>query len=178
MRAYMHRQGFTLVELMIVVAIVAVLAAIAIPTFQGYVQRARASEATTFLAEIRQRQESYRAEFGQYAGAPDVTQSFSGFTPSAMPKAHKGPSSWPGSTGNWNQLGARPDGPVWFQYATISGGPGDSNGNIPGLTNPRDFWFVSQARGDLDEDGTVVTFESYSQSNKIWIGNDNGKGWD
>jgi type IV pilus assembly protein PilE len=41
-------KGFSLMELMIVVVITGVLAAIAIPTFSGYVQKARTSEATQF----------------------------------------------------------------------------------------------------------------------------------
>jgi len=63
-----RKQGFTLIELMIVVVIIGVLAAVAIPSFQSYMYRSRMSEATTFLGEIKQRQEAYRAEFGLYAG--------------------------------------------------------------------------------------------------------------
>ena len=48
-----NMQGFTLIELMIVVAIIAILAAIAIPQYQNYVSRTRASAATAELASIR-----------------------------------------------------------------------------------------------------------------------------
>ncbi|HEY0662822.1 MAG TPA: prepilin-type N-terminal cleavage/methylation domain-containing protein [Lysobacter sp.] len=47
------QQGFTLIELMIVVAIIAILAAIAIPQYQDYVSRTRASGAATELAGYR-----------------------------------------------------------------------------------------------------------------------------
>ena len=50
----MHKQqGFTLIELMIVVAIIAILAAIAIPAYQDYSARAQASEAATLLGGLK-----------------------------------------------------------------------------------------------------------------------------
>ena len=49
-----HRQsGFTLVELMIIVAIVSILAVIAMPAYQNYTIRSKVSEAMTFLAEAK-----------------------------------------------------------------------------------------------------------------------------
>ena len=49
--------GFTLIELMVVVAIVAVLAAIALPNYADYVTRGKVIEATTALSDARQRSE-------------------------------------------------------------------------------------------------------------------------
>jgi prepilin-type N-terminal cleavage/methylation domain-containing protein len=174
MRTKRRREGFTLIELMISVVIVGVLAAVAIPSFVAYIYRSRTTEATTFLAEIRQRQESYRAEFGQYA---NVTTDGS-YTPDTPTSG--APRAWVPTTG-WTQLGARPDGMVRFGYLTIAGVPGQApsapggGGNL-GLANPTDFWFVAQAIGDLDGDGTKVLFESYSFSNHIYC--DSPKLWE
>ncbi len=47
------QQGFTLIELMIVVAIIGILAAVAIPAYQDYTAKAQASEAYTLLAGLK-----------------------------------------------------------------------------------------------------------------------------
>jgi type IV pilus assembly protein PilA len=52
MKAQMQK-GFTLIELMIVVAIIGILAAIAIPAYQDYTARAQASEAVTLLGGLK-----------------------------------------------------------------------------------------------------------------------------
>ncbi len=63
-------QGFTLIELMIVVAIVGVLAAIAIPNFLKFQMRSKASEGRLNLAAIRTAQEAYFSEIGTFLGWP------------------------------------------------------------------------------------------------------------
>ena len=60
-------RGLTLIELLMVIVIVGVLAAIAIPTYSGYMTRARRAEAKTALEQVRAAQEMWRAEKGSYA---------------------------------------------------------------------------------------------------------------
>ncbi len=60
-------KGFTLIELLIVIVIVGALAAIAIPLYTGYSQRARRADAKTALEQLRASQEVFRAENGRYA---------------------------------------------------------------------------------------------------------------
>lgn len=67
-RASNDSSGFTLVELMIVVAIIGILAAVAIPNYQKYQARARQSEAKIKLAAIYSAETSYASEKGSYSG--------------------------------------------------------------------------------------------------------------
>lgn len=64
-------RGFTLIELMVTVAIVAILAAVAIPSYTDYVTRSRIAEATSGLAAKRVRVEAYFDNNRTYVGAPD-----------------------------------------------------------------------------------------------------------
>lgn len=65
-------QGFTLIEVMIVVAIVAILAAVALPAYTGYVQRSRVAEAVSVLADMEVRMEQYFQDNRTYVGACTV----------------------------------------------------------------------------------------------------------
>jgi type IV pilus assembly protein PilE len=64
-------KGLTLIELLIVIVIVGVLAAIAIPTYSNYMIRARRADAKTALEQLRASQEMFRAERGRYANDGD-----------------------------------------------------------------------------------------------------------
>ncbi|MGJ7528323.1 type IV pilin protein [Variovorax sp. GB1P17] len=60
--------GFTLIELMIVVAVVAILAAIAYPSYVRYVQKARRTDAKTALLDLATREERFFSINNTYAG--------------------------------------------------------------------------------------------------------------
>lgn len=61
--------GFTLIEMMIVLAIVALLAALAYPSYIGYVQRARRSDGQVALQRVMVEQEKWRTGHSSYASA-------------------------------------------------------------------------------------------------------------
>ena len=167
-----RNQGFTITELMIAVVIMGVLATLAIPTFTSYIYKARVTEASNFLSEIKQRQESYRNEFGQYCAVSGAD--WGTYNPSTIPGMD--PVVWT-STTNWDQLGASPDGPIRFQYATVAGFPGDAVPSGTNLDND-DHWFAARALGDLDEDGDDFFLEIYSQSNTIYNSASGKGGWE
>lgn len=62
-------RGFTLIEMMVVVAIVAILAAIALPAYQNNMKKARRTDATSALQGLAQAMERWYTEKGTYKGA-------------------------------------------------------------------------------------------------------------
>ncbi len=67
------QKGFTLIELMITVAIVAILAAVAIPNYSAYVKRGKAAEATSTLALLKNRMEQYYQDNKTYLDTGALT---------------------------------------------------------------------------------------------------------
>jgi len=160
--------GFTLVELMIVVVILGVLAAIAVPVFLAPYHYSKTAEVQALLRDIAAKEEAYKSEFGQYlnvSGAMD----FSARRPATAPRNDFGYVAWnPGSDAidlAWKQLGFAPQGAVRFGYVVIAGLPGvaASGAEWPaGLANTNDHWWAAVAYGNV-KTGTVTGAASCGQ---------------
>ena len=140
MRARSHEEaGFTLIELMIVVGIIGLLAAIAIPNFLSYQARSRRSEAYVNLAAVARIQSAYHAERGEFfeAGSwPDFVALYGGNLGTRK-------MNWDAaSEAAYAELGWRPEGQVFYVY--------DTNTGATACTCT--MCFTATAAGDVDDD--------------------------
>jgi len=138
-RKLKKQQGFTLIELMIVVAIIGILAAIAIPNFLKFQLRSKASEGKINLAAIRTAQESYFAEVGSYSSWASV--------PSNLPGQNKAafgvtcPSLPSVGDPGFCFIGWQPEGDMYYQYAVTTGANNTS--------------FFAEGQSDIDGDNNT-----------------------
>jgi len=121
-----RRAAFTLVELMIVVAIVGLLAGMAIPNFVRFQLKSKTSEAKINLSAIRVVEESYNAEWGTYASAAPA--------PAVVPGRNKAAFA----SLDFDELGWAPVGDVFFAYSVAVSADGAG--------------FTAEAVGDVDGD--------------------------
>ena len=181
-RARASARGFTLVELMATVLIVAILGALATYGIRKYVLTSKTSEATQMLGGIAIAQESYKVETLGYldVSGEHKLDGYSKFYPATAP-LKRAKAAWGGKPAGvdagvaerWASLGVTTTNPVYYIYGCAAGGtsdtvadPGMTIGGFPTGATGRP-WFIAKAVGDLDGNGDVGVWVISSFSSAI-----------
>lgn len=156
-RARERQRGFTLVEMMVVVVLIAILAAVAVPVFTGTSRKARGdSEVRPYFQDFRTRMEQFQQEHGVYP----QTIGEGTFHPGTPPGARK-QSIFP-MPAAWTAIRLRPSGSAdvycGYTWATGLADDGANVGPIAAAAAPNGFgfsapatsWYYLLARCNLD----------------------------
>jgi prepilin-type N-terminal cleavage/methylation domain-containing protein len=167
-------RGFTLAELMIVVALVGTLAAIGVASFRRELDASKSSEAAAVIQAIRAAQEAYRAENQRYLDVSGSTERWypvDSFDHQRHPWINE---SHPDAE-RWRRLAAPVTQPVTFRYLVRAGMPGTNFPALPVAVNlgaAIDPWYVIQARADADKNGVFCDAVATSLNNELVIQNE------
>ena len=126
-----NKRGFTILELMIVAAIIGIMAAIAIPILLRYQANSKSAEVKTNLGSLRVAEEAYFTEKDAYHSASAE--------PALIPGATQAPFN--GTSSDFAALGWAPEGKVYFSYAVVVSADGAG--------------YTADAGADIDGDGIV-----------------------
>jgi prepilin-type N-terminal cleavage/methylation domain-containing protein len=170
-------RAFSLVELMVVVAIAAVLAIVGVAMFRRHIAATRGTEAYGVIQAIRAAEASYLAENHVYLNVSTGTNWYPNTSPNTNRFAWSN-SSHVDST-RWQQLAPAVNRSVMFGYLVNAGTPGTAMpalqiANSPaslGQPQPLD-WYVIQAKGDTNGDGVPALYAATSLSGEIYVQNE------
>ncbi|MBA3451583.1 MAG: prepilin-type N-terminal cleavage/methylation domain-containing protein [Deltaproteobacteria bacterium] len=162
-------RGFTLIEIMVVVVVIGILAAVVVPQFMSESRKVKgSSEVNAMFAEISTKQEIFKSENGSYrvmAACPS--------TPSAQAQSI----ATCEATADWTALRIHaPEQSLRCSYAVVTGAAGVAPTPPSGFslqTNPANGWYYALATCDLDgQTGTNSTYLTSSLDSSIQVQNE------
>ena len=187
------QDGVTLLELMVVVAILGVLATVAVVMFTRHAEKAKASEVATMFGELKLRQQAFYLENDEYlmTGADDTDYFPTATAPGKEPQTYDLATSsappapqdvkFPGPA--WQTLKMNPPkAELYCVYVAIAGVGGDATNVGPNATNatfnlngtlpvPAANWFYLMAECDFNGNGTPARYFTLSDTEGIVVEN-------
>jgi len=143
MSAKPQRDGFTLLELMVVVLLIGILSSVAVPSFLSYQARSRRSEAFINLQSLARSQVTYKAERDIYFSTDNAYPDFTAQNNGVLSTLKM---TWNAEAEtNFAAIGWKPEGKVFYAY--------EVNTDIVDLACLCDGCFTATAYGDVDGDG-------------------------
>jgi len=180
------RRGFTLIELMVVVAIIGILATLGVYAVRKYVRATKTSEATELVNSIRAAQEQYKDERFRYLNVSSVDSSSGSFFPHAakadLSKNEK--HTWytgaaNSIAGRWAELGIAPSAPVQFGYACQAGqGAGVPTQAALGIAVNLNYpasapdWYIARAMADRSGQAVYTVVVGSNFTDNLYIENE------
>lgn len=135
-RAHKNERGFTVIELVVVVGIIGILAAIAIPSYGRLQLKARRAEVTLNLKAIASAEVAYAHQYDEYVNC--------GLSPASTPG--RSARAFDAGAEGWSELGWIPDGMVRCSYSAVR------------ESLSRGEWVRIEGACDLDADGQTATW--------------------
>jgi prepilin-type N-terminal cleavage/methylation domain-containing protein len=175
-------RAFTLIEAMIVVAIVGILSVLAIVAYHRWVRTAYIAEAHDMLSNIRSAEESFKAENGTYLNVSAALEP-GNLYPASTPGAFK--TAWGGPCANcavsWSTLNVESKAAVAFGYAVVASNLA-SDGRVPttitidgaavNVTPPTYPAYAAEAAGDIDGNSVFTRVYVFSSTNQFFVDNE------
>ncbi len=148
------RRGFTLLELMVTVVIVAILTVVAFASYKKFQRNARRGDGVSLMNDIRMKQETFFSTYSRYVSSTTDETEFQGVPLTAQ---NYGLYEWdvdcPDASSPWCQIGFKPKGVetlgghplLYFQLQTIAWAPGVAAPSF--INDTSTHWWSVQARG-------------------------------
>jgi prepilin-type N-terminal cleavage/methylation domain-containing protein len=169
-----HSRAFTLIELLIVVAIIAILAAIAVPNFLEAQTRSRVARVKTDMRSMRTALECYRLDYNHYIPDLTWTSDYRTFAALTTPVAYMTSIPTDPFIASMAQGHRDPKAPPFFEYGGSYRDDGTENGWPADMRAAGLLYWILSPGPDLDFD--LMNYGAWGDG-AVWIALDTGSGY-